>query len=62
MSEQQKVDSPCIGVCSMDDLTGLCLGCYRTLDEIQGWWELDEAGKLAVIKQASTREAEVFGD
>jgi hypothetical protein len=59
MSEQA-VASPCIGVCSMDDLTGLCQGCYRTLDEIQNWWDLDHAGKLAVVKQASERESAAF--
>jgi uncharacterized protein len=59
MSEQDVV-SPCIGVCSVDDLTGLCQGCYRTLDEIQNWWDLDYVGKLAVVKQASERESAAF--
>jgi hypothetical protein len=59
MSDQE-IQSPCIGVCSMDDLSGLCLGCYRTLEEIQGWWDLDNTGKQAVIEQASEREAQAF--
>jgi uncharacterized protein len=59
MSDQE-IQSPCIGVCSMDDLSGLCLGCYRTLNEIQGWWDLDNTGKQAVIEQASEREAQAF--
>ncbi|MGZ8269564.1 MAG: DUF1289 domain-containing protein [Methylophilus sp.] len=59
MSDQE-IQSPCIGVCSMDDLSGLCLGCYRTLEEIQGWWDLDNTGKKAVIEQASEREAQAF--
>lgn len=59
MSDQE-IQSPCIGVCSMDDLSGLCLGCYRTLEEIQGWWDLDNTGKQAVIEQANEREAQAF--
>lgn len=59
MSDQE-IQSPCIGVCSMDDLSGLCLGCYRTLEEIQGWWDLDNTGKQAVIEQASERESQAF--
>lgn len=59
MSEQE-IQSPCIGVCSMDDLTGLCLGCYRTIEEIQGWWELDDVSKKAVMVEASAREAAAF--
>ena len=55
-----EVNSPCIGVCSMDDSTGFCLGCYRTMDEIQGWWDLDDAQKQAVIATASERETAAF--
>ncbi len=58
---KQTIDSPCIGVCSMDDLSGLCMGCFRTMDEIQNWWDMDDAGKQAVIEQASVRESSVFG-
>jgi len=29
--------SPCISVCRMSEQSGLCEGCFRTLDEITGW-------------------------
>jgi predicted Fe-S protein YdhL (DUF1289 family) len=29
--------SPCISVCQIDNATGLCLGCRRTIDEIRDW-------------------------
>ena len=54
------VQSPCIGVCSMDDSTGFCLGCYRTMDEIQQWWDLDNAAKTSVVQKASEREMALF--
>ena len=57
---EKEIQSPCIGVCSMDDSTGLCQGCYRTIDEIQGWWDLDNAQKQAVINLASEREELLF--
>ena len=56
----KEIQSPCIGVCSMDDSTGLCQGCYRTMDEIQGWWDLDNTQKQAVIDLASEREEQAF--
>ena len=31
------VESPCKNVCELDPNTGLCLGCKRTVDEIQNW-------------------------
>ena len=29
--------SPCISVCQIDDVTGLCLGCRRSTEEIRDW-------------------------
>lgn len=61
MSEQE-IQSPCVGVCSMDEATGFCQGCFRTIEEIRQWWDLDQSAKAEVIKQASARESAVFGD
>jgi hypothetical protein len=29
--------SPCIGICRIDQATGWCKGCLRTLGEIADW-------------------------
>src|SRR5439155_1526644 len=29
--------SPCIAVCRLDEATGFCAGCFRTIDEIRDW-------------------------
>ena len=29
--------SPCIAVCRLDEATGYCEGCWRTIDEIRDW-------------------------
>jgi uncharacterized protein len=42
------VPSPCINVCTMNDSSGLCNGCWRTLDEIAWWSQLDDDDKRAV--------------
>jgi len=42
------VASPCIGVCRMDEASGLCAGCLRTLDEIALWAVLDDDDRRAV--------------
>jgi predicted Fe-S protein YdhL (DUF1289 family) len=31
------VPSPCISVCRMSADTGLCEGCFRSLEEIAAW-------------------------
>jgi len=43
------VASPCISVCAIDPRTGLCEGCFRTLDEIAGWIAFSADDKRAVL-------------
>lgn len=57
---KEEVQSPCISVCTMNEATGLCLGCYRTLEEIEQWWDFDNAQKQEVAQKASLREAQLF--
>ncbi len=40
--------SPCISVCRMDAASGLCEGCFRTLDEICQWSGASPQGKRQV--------------
>ena len=60
-----EVPSPCVDICRMDEASGLCEGCARTIDEIAGWSQLDAAGKRAVIAVLPARRAALadpFGD
>ena len=43
--EQPK--SPCISVCVLDD-DDVCLGCYRSADEITDWFMASDEEKRAV--------------
>ncbi len=50
------VPSPCINVCRLDERSGQCVGCLRTLGEIGAWSRMDDAEKLAVWALLATRE------
>ena len=50
LPDDEDVPSPCISVCRMDADTGLCSGCFRTLDEIVAWSRLTVAEKRDVWK------------
>lgn len=52
------VPSPCINVCRIDDASGWCEGCLRTLDEIAAWATLDEAGKHRVWQRLRARRGQ----
>ena len=47
--------SPCINVCRMDERSGWCEGCLRTLDEIAFWSVLDDDDKRAVLAELTRR-------
>jgi len=49
------VPSPCVNICRMDEASGLCEGCLRTLDEIACWSLLDDAEKREVWQQLARR-------
>ncbi len=51
------VPSPCVNVCRMDEATGLCEGCLRTIDEIACWSLLDDAEKRSVWQELDARRA-----
>jgi uncharacterized protein len=44
----RNVPSPCISICRMDASTGLCEGCFRTLDEIRVWGMLPDERRREV--------------
>ncbi len=58
-ADARHVASPCISVCRMDPVSGLCAGCYRTLDEIAGWSEFSDEVKRALVAVLPARRARV---
>ncbi|MFT6153417.1 MAG: putative Fe-S protein YdhL (DUF1289 family) [Crocinitomicaceae bacterium] len=51
------VKSPCIAVCALDE-NDMCIGCYRSGQEITDWGEMDNLKKAEVMKIVAKREAE----
>lgn len=51
------IATPCVKVCFVDDESGLCLGCYRTMAEIAGWTRLTDAARVAVMAELEDRAA-----
>jgi hypothetical protein len=52
------IASPCNKVCVMNGATGLCRGCYRTLDEIARWGTMSDAERSAVVEELPARRAD----
>jgi len=51
--QSKKIKSPCIDVCISRD--GVCIGCYRTLEEMAGWQAYTEEQKKQVLENIKKR-------
>ncbi|KDR30145.1 Fe-S protein [Caballeronia zhejiangensis] len=49
--------SPCTDVCKLDQETGLCLGCFRSREEIKTFRSMDDAAKLDLFDELLKRRA-----
>jgi uncharacterized protein len=49
--------SPCVKICVVDPLAGLCIGCGRTVAEISLWSEMAEPEREAVMALLPSRMA-----
>lgn len=58
MNDAAAVPSPCVNVCRMDAASGLCSGCWRTIDEIAAWSTLDDDAKRQVWQAIELRKAD----
>ena len=47
--------SPCVNVCQMDPVRGVCLGCCRTLDEIARWGGMEDSQQAKVLAELPER-------
>ena len=47
-------ESPCISVCLLDD-SDICVGCFRSADEITDWFMADAQGKRDILARAEQR-------
>lgn len=50
-----EIQSPCIRHCCLND-EDICVGCYRSLQEIIGWSAATDQGKVAVLETAQQRK------
>ncbi len=52
--DEARVKSPCVAVCALDE-DDICLGCYRTADEITDWFMASDDDKRAIVRRSEER-------
>jgi predicted Fe-S protein YdhL (DUF1289 family) len=55
--KRAEIESPCVKVCVVDPATNLCLGCFRTLDEIAAWSSMSPETRRQVMAELPARRA-----
>ena len=58
-AREEVVLSPCVGVCALDDYD-VCIGCWRSGEEISRWGYLDNDGKRAILHNVDERVKKQF--
>jgi len=48
------IQSPCVRHCCLDD-DDVCLGCFRSLEEIKTWTLVDDRGRTEILQRAARR-------
>ena len=59
MGQMNKI-SPCVGVCSINPKSNLCLGCLRSSNEIAIWPLIDNQKALEIMKKIKKRSYKKF--
>ncbi|SLN42217.1 hypothetical protein AQS8620_01675 [Aquimixticola soesokkakensis] len=54
---RDEIESPCTNICQMHPVTGFCIGCQRSLDEIASWSSLTPQARAQVMAALSERRA-----
>jgi predicted Fe-S protein YdhL (DUF1289 family) len=55
------IESPCIGTCTLGP-DGLCVGCFRSADEIAAWLTYSADQRRALIEELPRRGQRMFDD
>jgi predicted Fe-S protein YdhL (DUF1289 family) len=56
------MDSPCIKVCVIDAVAGLCAGCGRSIQEIAAWRDMTDAERDRIMRELPERRRKTRAD
>ena len=63
MSEHPKppspIKTPCVKVCVVDGESGLCMGCYRQLNEVAAWARFTDEERERILAELPSRRSRI---
>jgi predicted Fe-S protein YdhL (DUF1289 family) len=58
---REEIESPCVKICILHPEARICLGCYRTADEIAAWSRMTREERRALMDTLPARKAQLPG-
>lgn len=55
------METPCVNICSIDETSGLCVGCYRTIGEIAAWGRMTNVERRRIMAELPSRASGTSG-
>jgi uncharacterized protein len=52
---REEMESPCIRLCVVHPEARICMGCYRSIEEIAGWSAMTPEARRAVMAELKGR-------
>lgn len=59
--KRDEIESPCVKLCLMHPTERICMGCYRSIEEIAGWGRMTPEARRAVMADLHDRAPRVTG-
>ncbi|MEM6899951.1 MAG: DUF1289 domain-containing protein [Pseudomonadota bacterium] len=59
--KRDEIDSPCVKICSLHPAAKICIGCYRTGNEIAVWGMMSPEERRAVMDELPGRKSQLPG-
>ncbi|OYU39292.1 MAG: DUF1289 domain-containing protein [Pseudorhodobacter sp. PARRP1] len=53
--KRAEIDSPCVKLCVVHPEARICVGCYRSIDEISGWSRLSPEQRRSIMAELPAR-------
>lgn len=54
-----EIISPCVSICALD-ADDICVGCYRSGEEITAWFDMSNEQKAQVLEKIKQRETKSY--
>ena len=56
---RKEIDSPCLKLCSIHPTERICVGCYRSMEEIGAWSSLSSKVRLEIMSELPSRASRI---